>query len=131
MKYIIIGGGPSGLTFANRLLQFGEKVFLLVEACDEVGGLCKSENVDGSPLDTGGGHFLDVRNKRVLDFLFGFMPEREWNLFERDSRIYLHDRYVHHPIEANICQSPRPAVTLERQALRSSLSGVAGSWVIA
>lgn len=102
MEYIIIGGGPAGLTFANKLLQEGEKDFIVLEACEEVGGLCRSKQVDNSPLDIGGGHFLDVKNKKALDFFFGFMPESEWDRYERDSRIFLRNRYVHHPIEANI-----------------------------
>ena len=31
MKYLILGAGPSGLTFANRLKQMGESSFLVLE----------------------------------------------------------------------------------------------------
>ncbi len=104
MKYLIIGAGPAGLSFAHSLLLRGEKDFLLIEREEEAGGLCRSASVGGSPLDTGGGHFLDVRNKRVLDFLFGFMPETEWDLYERDSRIVVNGTMISSPIEANIWQ---------------------------
>ena len=57
MKYLILGAGPAGLTFANRLLQNGIDDFLVIEKENEAGGLCRSREVDGSPLDTGGGHF--------------------------------------------------------------------------
>ena len=60
--------------------------------------------VDGAPFDIGGGHFLDVRKPNVNEFLFEFMPEREWDLYTRDSRIVVNKNEVGHPIEANIWQ---------------------------
>ena len=102
MKYLILGAGPAGLSFANRLLQSGQDSFLVLEAENEAGGLCRSCMVDGSEFDIGGGHFLDVRRPKVNEFLFGFMPKEEWNLFERDSRIVVKGQTIHHPMEANI-----------------------------
>lgn len=104
VKYLILGAGPAGLTFANCLLQRGEHSFLVLEKEKDAGGLCRSSMVDGSELDVGGGHFLDVRRPRVVDFLFHFMPEEEWKRYERDSRIFIHDTYIGHPFEANIWQ---------------------------
>ena len=105
-KYLVLGAGPAGLTLANRLLQLGKTDFLVLEKEKEPGGLCRSADVDESPLDIGGGHFLDVRNKRVCDFLFGFMPKDEWDLYTRDSRIEINGYEINSPIEANIWQMP-------------------------
>ncbi len=104
MKYIILGAGPAGLTFANKLKQSGETDFIVLEREAEAGGLCRSQDVDGSAFDIGGGHFLDVRRPKVNEFLFKFMPEEEWDLYNRDSRIVVGDNEVNHPIEANIWQ---------------------------
>ena len=104
MKYLILGAGPAGLTFANRLKENGESSFLVLEREAVAGGLCRSVEVDGAPFDIGGGHFLDVRRPKVNEFLFGFMPEEEWNRFTRDSRISVNGNMVNHPIEANIWQ---------------------------
>lgn len=104
MKYLILGAGPAGLTFANRLLQNGIDDFLVLEKEDEAGGLCRSKEVGGAPLDIGGGHFLDVRNPEVLDFLFPFMDEALWDKYERDSRIVVNGNTINSPIEANIWQ---------------------------
>lgn len=104
VKYLILGAGPAGLSLANRLKQKGEGSFLVLEKEKEAGGLCRSMDVDGAPLDIGGGHFLDVRRPKVNEFLFGFMPEEEWDRYERDSRIAFEDGYINHPFEANIWQ---------------------------
>lgn len=104
MRYLILGGGPAGLTFANKLEQYGEKSYLVLEKEETAGGLCRSIDVDGSPLDIGGGHFLDTRKEEVNKFLFEFMPKAEWNVFDRDSRIDLNGVVLNHPIEANIWQ---------------------------
>ena len=104
VKYLILGAGPAGLTFANMLKQRGEDSFLVLEKEVEAGGLCRSVMVDGSPFDIGGGHFLDVRRPKVNDFLFRFMPKEEWKLFERDSRIVIGTQEIGHPLEANIWQ---------------------------
>lgn len=104
VKYLILGAGPAGLSFANRLKQEGEDSFLVLEKEKEAGGLCRSTEVDGAPLDIGGGHFLDVRRPKVDAFLFDFMPEEEWDKYERDSRISFDGGYINHPFEANIWQ---------------------------
>ncbi len=102
MKYLILGAGPAGLTLANMLKQAGEDSFLVIEKESVAGGLCRSVDVDGTPFDIGGGHFLDVRRPDVNEFLFKFMPEDEWNIFDRDSRISVCGQMIHHPMEANI-----------------------------
>lgn len=104
MKYLIIGAGPAGLTFACSLMKKGITDFLVLEKESEAGGLCKSKEVDASPLDIGGGHFLDVRRPAVDDFLFEYMPRDEWDLYERDSQIYVNGNMIGSPIEANIWQ---------------------------
>lgn len=106
MKFLILGAGPAGLAFAVALLQKGETSFLVLEKEAVAGGLCRSELVDGSPLDIGGGHFLDVKRPLVNEFLFRFMPKTEWNLFTRDSRIDMGDYVIGHPFEGNIWQMP-------------------------
>lgn len=105
-KYIVLGAGPSGLTFVHSLIDNGvsRDQILLIEKEPAVGGLCRSEQVDGAPLDIGGGHFLDVRKKEVLEFLFRFLPENEWNTFERVSKIRLRGQEIDHPLEANLWQ---------------------------
>ena len=104
MKYLILGGGPAGLTLANKFLQYGEDDFLLLEKENTAGGLCRSVDVDGAPLDIGGGHFLDVRRPQVNSFLFNYMPEEEWNLFERKTTLQIHEYVIGQPIESHIWQ---------------------------
>ena len=105
-KFLILGAGPSGLAFAHTLLARGENSFVVLDQEAVAGGLCRSVEVAGAPLDIGGGHFLDVRNREVLDLLFRFLPENEWNLHARVAKIRLHGGEVDHPLEANLWQLP-------------------------
>ncbi len=107
MRYLILGAGPAGLSFACALEKAGSHDFLVLEQEEEAGGLCRSVDVDGFPFDIGGGHFLDVRNRRVLDFLFSYLPGEEWDEYERDSRIEVKGHVIGSPIEANIWQLPQ------------------------
>lgn len=108
IKYLILGAGPSGLTLAHSLVDAGCTLdeILVVEKQAVAGGLCRSETVDGAPLDIGGGHFLDVKRKEVLDFVFRFMPREEWDLYDRVSKIRIRGTEVDHPLEANLWQLP-------------------------
>lgn len=106
VKYLILGAGAAGLSLAASLLEKKETSFLVLEKEQLAGGLCRSLDVDGSPLDIGGGHFLDVRRKEVLDFVFRFMPDYEWNIFERISKIRTKSAEIDYPYEASIWQLP-------------------------
>lgn len=107
-KYLILGAGPAGLSLANLIKRKEKNAEIIVlEKENEAGGLCRSTKVDGSPLDIAGGHFLDVRRPKVNEFLFSFMPEEEWNLYDRDSRIDMGTYETGHPFEANIWQMPQ------------------------
>lgn len=106
-KYVILGAGPAGLSFARRLLDAGESSFIVLEKEATAGGLCRSAQVDEAPLDIGGGHFLDTRRSKVLEFLFRFLPRSEWREFQRISEIHLASGHVlDYPIEANLWQLP-------------------------
>lgn len=107
-KYLILGAGPSGLTLAHSLVDAGCPLdqILVVEKEVVAGGLCRSEAVDGAPLDIGGGHFLDLKRKEVLEFVFRFMPRDEWDVYDRVSKIRIRGTEVDHPLEANLWQLP-------------------------
>ncbi len=105
-KYIILGAGPSGLSFAHTLLNHGEDSILVIEKEAVAGGLCRSADVDGAPLDIGGGHFLDLKRKEVLELVFQFMPRAEWQEYSRVSKIRIRGQEIDHPLEANLWQLP-------------------------
>jgi protoporphyrinogen oxidase len=106
LDYLILGAGPSGLTLAHSLIKNGvsRERILVLEANADPGGLCRSQEVDGAPLDIGGGHFLDVRKKNVLDFIFQFMPADEWDSYHRVAKILLRGQEIDHPLEGNLWQ---------------------------
>lgn len=106
VKFLILGAGPAGLTCASFLKKHGVSDFLVVEKEAEAGGLCRSVTFDGGPVDFGGGHILDVRRKNVLDFIFSYLPEREWNRFRRNTRIRIGNQEVGYPLESHIWQFP-------------------------
>ena len=107
-KYVILGAGPSGLAVAHALCDRGARLddIVVLEKNAEPGGLCRSAMVDGAPMDIGGGHFLDMRRKEVLDFVFRFMPREEWEQFDRVSKIRIRGVEIDHPLEANLWQLP-------------------------
>lgn len=107
-QFIVLGSGPSGLCVALALADGGVPLgdIVVVEKESSAGGLCRSEIVDGAPLDIGGGHFLDVRRQDVLDFVFRFMPREEWDLYDRVSKIRIRGMEIDHPLEANLWQFP-------------------------
>ena len=105
-KYVILGAGPSGLSFAHTLRLLGEESFVVIEKENEAGGLCRSAMVDGKPLDIGGGHFLDLKRQDVLDLLFRFMPREEWLEHKRVSKIRIRGVELDHPLEGNLWQLP-------------------------
>ena len=106
VKYIILGAGVSGLAFASTLKKKGEDDFIIIDKENSVGGLCRSKEVDGAPLDIGGGHFLDANNQKALNFLFSFHQESEWNKFTRVSKIESKYGVIDYPYESNIWQFP-------------------------
>jgi len=104
--YIIIGGGVSGVAFARLLQLSGVGKICVLEAGEEPGGLCRTRQVGGHVLDTGGGHFLCTKYPEVYDFVFRHLPRGEFNYFERVSRIALDGCEVDYPLESNLWQLP-------------------------
>lgn len=105
-KYLIIGGGITGITIARLLQQKGEKNFLVIESEREAGGLCRTKEIDGHVLDIGGGHFLYSKYQEVYDFIFSHIDKTEFNYFDRISKIKIGDNLVDYPLESNLWQLP-------------------------
>lgn len=104
--YIIIGGGITGITLCNKLKENGIYNILVMEEEDRLGGLCKSLEIDGHNLDTGGGHFFHTKYEEIFDYVFSYMPKDEFNYYLRVSKIELENQTIDYPIESNIWQLP-------------------------
>ena len=65
-KYLILGGGVTGLSFANFVK---DEDWILLEGMDEVGGYCKTIKKDGFIWDYSG-HFFDFLVKFKFDTQF-------------------------------------------------------------
>lgn len=120
-KYIILGGGATGLSLAVSLLRGNEKSFIVLEKEKDAGGLCRSEYIDGGPVDIGGGHILGMKKPDVLDLMFSFLPKDEWVCIKRSNTIKVKDFEVGYPIEAHIWQFPKD----EQEKYLESISNAA------
>lgn len=64
--FIVLGAGVSGLTVAFELLKKGEKV-TVIEKDSNVGGLSRTLNLNGTPIDYGP-HLFHSAHKEIVDY---------------------------------------------------------------
>ena len=95
--YVVIGGGPAGLSAGYLLAKAGRKVIVL-EAEDQVGGIAKTVvDPDGYRFDLGGHRFF-TKNKEVNDLWLEIMGD-EFLMRPRMSRIFWRGKYLDYPLK--------------------------------
>ena len=105
--YVILGAGITGVSVARLLQLRGVNNFKILETEKEAGGLCRTKKIGGHYLDIGGGHFLCSKYPEVYKFIFAHLPRKEFNLFDRVSKIILDELAIDYSLESNLWQLPR------------------------
>lgn len=101
---VILGAGVSGLTAAYALQQVSREDCSVYEQASTVGGMCKTQQVDGYQFDTVS-HVLHFRSADTKDLLEGLMGEKLLRQ-ERSAWIYFQGRYVPYPFQTHLNALP-------------------------
>jgi len=98
-KIIILGAGLAGLSAAWHLQKKGIHCQVFEKEA-EVGGLCRSKNIDGFTFDYDG-HLLHFRNPYTFVFINNLLKENLVN-HARSAWIYSFGQYSRYPFQANL-----------------------------
>jgi protoporphyrinogen oxidase len=93
---VVIGAGPAGLTAAYELTRRGWPVTVL-EADTVVGGISRTVERDGYRFDIGGHRFF-TKVGPVEDLWHEILPDQEFLVRSRMSRIYYDGKFYDYPI---------------------------------
>jgi protoporphyrinogen oxidase len=96
---VIIGAGPAGLTAAYQLGKRGRPSIIL-EADSVVGGISRTVERDGWRFDIGGHRFF-TKVSAVDDLWREILPEEDFLLRPRLSRIYYGGKFYDYPLKAS------------------------------
>ncbi|HET9793674.1 MAG TPA: FAD-dependent oxidoreductase [Thermoanaerobaculia bacterium] len=108
-RILILGAGPAGLAAAYRLKELGHDDFEVLEARATPGGLASSETSRNGFVYDIGGHVL-FSHFRYFDELFDRMLGDGYQELERESWIWIMDRFLPYPFQNNIKYLPKEAV---------------------
>lgn len=102
VKYLIIGAGPTGLGAAHRLKEIGEESFLVLDKSSFAGGLSSSfKDEVGFTWDIGG-HVQFSHYQYFDEVMEKALGENGWNHHQRESWVWIKDRFVPYPFQNNI-----------------------------
>src|SRR5688572_32214307 len=89
---VIIGAGPAGLTAAYELVERYGITSTILESDSVVGGISRTVERDGWRFDIGG-HGFFTKVKAVEKFRHETLPDEDFMLRPRMSRIYYRGKY--------------------------------------
>jgi protoporphyrinogen oxidase len=95
-KFVIIGGGPAGLTAAYELAKRNFHP-LVLELGDKVGGLARTENYQGFHFDMGGHRFFTKVNE--VSKMWNEVLNGDFLRRPRLSRIYYNSKFFSYPLK--------------------------------
>jgi protoporphyrinogen oxidase len=96
---VVVGAGPAGLTAAYTLTKAGEPVTVL-ESDTVVGGISRTVERDGWRFDIGGHRFF-TKVQTVEDLWHEILPDEDFLLRPRMSRIYYDNKLFDYPLRAS------------------------------
>ncbi len=101
-EFAVIGAGPTGLGAALRLLELNCHDFLVIDTAAEPGGLASScVDEKGFTWDLGG-HVQFSHYAKFDEYMDLAFPAEEWLWHERESWIWMKDRFVPYPFQNNL-----------------------------
>ena len=119
MRIVILGAGPTGLGAGYRLQERGHDDWRIYEASDHVGGLAASVSTDNGFVYDTGGHVMFSGYPyfhQLVDRLLG----DDFTRIERESWIWMQERWVPYPFQNNV-------KFLDRESVLDCLLGLAAS----
>ncbi len=99
-QVVIIGAGPAGLTAAYELATRYGITSTILESDSVVGGISRTVERDGWRFDIGGHRFF-TKVKEVEAFWHEVLPDEDFMLRPRMSRIYYDGKYYDYPLKAS------------------------------
>ncbi len=101
-KYLIIGAGISGLTFAN----YCKGDYVIIEKENEVGGYCRTIK-EGEYVWDYAGHFFHFNTEEFKLKFLNQMPKEDIIYNDKCTKIVHGDRFIDFPFQTNIHQLPK------------------------
>ena len=101
-KYLILGGGPTGLGAATRLHEKGFNDWLLIEAEDHFGGLATSFKDDQGFTWDLGGHVQFSHYDTFDRYMNQALGADGWYVHQRESWVWIKKRFVPYPFQNNL-----------------------------
>jgi protoporphyrinogen oxidase len=95
-QFVVIGGGPAGLTAAYELTKRGHLPIVL-EKSHTVGGIARTESYKGYHFDMGGHRFF-TKSKEVQDLWYEILGH-DFLTRNRLSRIYYKKKFFNYPLK--------------------------------
>ena len=104
-RIVILGAGPTGLGAGHRLQELGFSNFTIIEKEDHAGGLASSfVDSKGFTWDIGG--HVQFSHYEYFDRLMNLLMGDEWVSHQRESWIWVQDRFIPYPMQLNIRHLP-------------------------
>lgn len=98
VKYLIIGAGVSGLTFASQ-----SDDYLIIEKENEPGGLCRTIKKNGFTWDYSG-HFFHFQDDKIKKKFLDNINANEIIYKEKNTKIFIKNHLIDFPFQKNIHQ---------------------------
>lgn len=100
VKYLIIGAGVSGLSFANFIKSDS---YLIIEKEKEAGGYCRTIYEQDFVWDYAG-HFFHFATPKLKNFFSNKINQSEIIYKKKNTKIFYNGEYIDYPFQKNIHQ---------------------------